>query len=856
MKRGVLLLVVLIWVGLLLPPPSVTAASTFQAQRSGHWNDPATWGKTGDPVPGETIPGPDSAVLIPDDVVVTLEGTSPRVASLIVSARGILQSATGYDVEVVARQGIIIEGSVLGGQGDDTHAGGKVTLRSLTADVVNRGLILGGSGGRTGSPGGRVRLESLQGMVENWGTVRGGAGTQGFPGGSVFLVAKAAVWQVGEARGGPSTQGRGGDVVLWGLSVIMSDSRVLGGEGVAYGDAIVRASSGLLSTGKRTRAGGQGVFFIVDGHSVVDLSGLDTSAVVARTHGLWIAGSELSTLSLQGIRFQFPPLVVFDGHAHVWIEPDRVELAEGVTLSDVVDAPLDVGTPRPMAVPQLTLAHWEPLRRGEPVRWTVTLTNWGTGPASMDVQISAPDGLSVNVSPTHVDNLDVGQAVTLTLNLQSPLTATFSAQDEVLLSARSQGEGSEAVLRLPVRVYAPDFHFPWLGYRAAWESSPLATQGEGETPVLTLTWAGEERGQPVLGASPLLVVTTLTDVVAADLSYWDGRRWQPFATLSDMENLTEDGVWAFLQTPVSALKKIHMRARMWDREGRVYQVIRQIPFEHPPYAYATASFLGNGQVRFDASGCMDFDENIVSYHWDFGDGESGEGKIVQHTYAPGTYTVRLTVTDATGLSDEAVYVLDSTHHQWRSQTACGCSALRVLTDGPSPLPLPWEASESPGLGPSSAVLTEDTFVRANVAVVADLTEGSNGEACKIVQEGRVTWSWHTAQGQQTRSWHWNGQAFPLTDESAWGMMGYTRPSSLLEIQGQSIRWVLGPGWGWRALDRGLPPSALEGDGVRLEGVYRARISGSEGDCACTWRVKIVARTGITPTVTISTDCGG
>jgi len=57
-------------------------------------------------------------------------------------------------------------------------------------------------------------------------------------------------------------------------------------------------------------------------------------------------------------------------------------------------------------------------------------------------------------------------------------------------------------------------------------------------------------------------------------------------------------------------------------------------------------------VRFDASGSYDPDGSIVKYIWDFGDGASGTGKIVAHTYSrAGTYTVRLTVQDDRGATD-------------------------------------------------------------------------------------------------------------------------------------------------------------------------------------------------------------
>lgn len=57
-------------------------------------------------------------------------------------------------------------------------------------------------------------------------------------------------------------------------------------------------------------------------------------------------------------------------------------------------------------------------------------------------------------------------------------------------------------------------------------------------------------------------------------------------------------------------------------------------------------------VYFNAEGSHDGDrDNDLTYSWDFGDGNKGEGRRVSHTYAKGgTYTARLTVSDNTGSS--------------------------------------------------------------------------------------------------------------------------------------------------------------------------------------------------------------
>jgi len=99
-------------------------------------------------------------------------------------------------------------------------------------------------------------------------------------------------------------------------------------------------------------------------------------------------------------------------------------------------------------------------------------------------------------------------------------------------------------------------------------------------------------------------------------------------------------------------------------DGKVY-VLGEKAENHPP----TASFdcypyppyypvVNLEPVLFDASSSSG---EIVSYEWDFGDGNSGTGRMSTHMYSnPGDYTVTLTVTDNEGATDSCTATIHVT----------------------------------------------------------------------------------------------------------------------------------------------------------------------------------------------------
>jgi PKD repeat protein len=124
----------------------------------------------------------------------------------------------------------------------------------------------------------------------------------------------------------------------------------------------------------------------------------------------------------------------------------------------------------------------------------------------------------------------------------------------------------------------------------------------------------------------------------------------------------------------------------------------------PPVASLTAVPTSGDRplvVSFNGSSSSDPDGSIASRTWDFGDGGSGSGVTVSHTYSvAGSYVATLTVTDTAGASDSAsvtILVTDpivapsiTTQPVGRTVNEGQSATFSITASGTAPLAYRWQ----------------------------------------------------------------------------------------------------------------------------------------------------------------------
>lgn len=183
--------------------------------------------------------------------------------------------------------------------------------------------------------------------------------------------------------------------------------------------------------------------------------------------------------------------------------------------------------------------------------------------------------------------------------------------------------------------------------------------------------------------------------------------------------------WTTYRTTVDEIEKISgydLLALLPDKTENAVEGNTRPPMAvvDGPYTSAEGSAVAlNGAASFDGGG------TITSYSWSFGDGQSGAGQSLSHTYAQdGTYAVRLIVTDNLGIADTSFTMANVSNVAPLISTFAGATLLPGETytaEGSfaDPGSDPWSATVNygDGSGSSTLPLSGKNFTLAHVYTV-------------------------------------------------------------------------------------------------------------------------------------------
>jgi glucose/arabinose dehydrogenase/chitodextrinase len=138
---------------------------------------------------------------------------------------------------------------------------------------------------------------------------------------------------------------------------------------------------------------------------------------------------------------------------------------------------------------------------------------------------------------------------------------------------------------------------------------------------------------------------------------------------------------------------------------------------HAPAAVAVATTPTSGNapltVSFSGTGSTDPDNDPLTYTWDFGDGTTGTGATVSHTYAAGNYNATLTVNDRGGIGG-------------LSNTSSPIAITVAATTNLPPSANTDNATTTQDLSVIIAVLSNDTDPNGDQLTITSVTQGTRG----------------------------------------------------------------------------------------------------------------------------------
>jgi len=209
---------------------------------------------------------------------------------------------------------------------------------------------------------------------------------------------------------------------------------------------------------------------------------------------------------------------------------------------------------------------------------------------------------------------------------------------EKIGSWRTNAELIDSLIGLPIVLTEFDIGMPWDVISHSWYVDPALPYTDPNTGVLyNDLW--DWQGAAYLSAyDTLRAIPNIHQIMSA--GYDDGENsWQPWVGLLYAIQLTDTAINpkpAYLAVEPFFLDEIQLPDAMFD------VVNNGVP----------------GTRTFDAGRSIDRGGSITSYQWNFGDGNTASGSIVNYTYATaGNYTVSLIVTDNDNNVDSTSYDL-------------------------------------------------------------------------------------------------------------------------------------------------------------------------------------------------------
>jgi len=185
------------------------------------------------------------------------------------------------------------------------------------------------------------------------------------------------------------------------------------------------------------------------------------------------------------------------------------------------------------------------------------------------------------------------------------------------------------------------------GVNLVMTASPSVLPRDGSSQATITVVAKDSEGNPVPNVTLAPSVVPGSVPVAAVQSVTGGDGVAQFVmTAPQSQTVTQNNQVVFYVTPLGGdVRDYSSRSVAVGILGPSNET-----YPTPAFTFVPESPVAGAKVVFDAS--TSTDEGVVcdtcSFDWDFGDGNNSNGRVVDHTFAAGTFAVRLTVTDVTG----------------------------------------------------------------------------------------------------------------------------------------------------------------------------------------------------------------